>query len=307
MASHSTTHGMNRRLTIWIAAGLTTLLLWVFTLVFTARRSLDPSPWLKQAGALQQLGIVLRAYLVQHDDHIPESIESLRAWSASIPDFKVAADASLWWFFDPESGAKMAWGMSRDGRGPLVYAPRTFVAAKTGVETRLILAESETGAFRYEFVDEQELQRRREEASERQLKQAVLPLVPIADEEEAAACLRASKRGDMEAAARLVRWFEDHDQLDQAMHWRTRWTEARNSGVVKWPLLPPPFSRYHIFSEGDVLQSEKAASRGDLEAMEGLASWYRQNGIPEKSDHWMKRREEEMSRRGMGQLLHAPK
>lgn len=298
---------MSRRLTIWIAAGLTAPLLWVFMPVITARRSVDASPWLKQAGALRQLGAVLRAYIVQHDDHIPESIESLRAWSASIPEFRVAADASFWWFLDPESGAKMAWNMSRDGRGPLVYAPRTFVAAKTGVETRLILVESETGAFRYEFVDEREIQRRREEAAERQSMQPFIPPVPIAGDAEAAACQRAAKRGDMEAAARLVRWLEDHDQLDQAMYWRTRWTEARNSGVVQWPLLPPPFSRFYIFSEVDMAQSEKAASRGDLEAMEGLVSWYREHGLEEKSEHWLKRREEEMSRRGMGHLLRAPR
>jgi len=258
---------------------------------------------MKQGSSLSQLGIVLRAYLVQHDDRIPESVESLRAWSAAIPEFKEAADASFWWFLDPESGDKMAWGMSRDGKGPLLYSPRTFVVEKTGVETRLILSESDTGAFRYEFVDEEELRRRREEASRRQW----MPLVPIADNEEAASCLRAAKRGDMEAAARLVRWFEDHHQSDQAMYWRTRWTEARNSGSVSWPLLPPPFSRYYIYNEDDVLQSVKAAELGDLDAMEGLVSWYREHGHQEKSDHWAERRMEEMRRRGMGEVQRATK
>ena len=293
---------MSRRLTIWIAVGLS-ILLWLFWLVFTTSRSLDPSPWMKQGSSLSQLGIVLRAYLVQHDDHIPASIESLRTWSAAIPEFKEAADASFWWFLDPESGDKMAWGMSRDGKGPLLYSPRTFVVEKTGVETRLILSESDTGAFRYEFVDEEGLRRRREEASRRQL----MPLVPIADHEEAASCQRAAKRGDMEAAARLVRWFDDHHQSDPAMYWRKRWTEARNSGIVSWPLLPPPFSRYYIYNEDDVLKSEKAAELGDLDAMEGLVSWYREHGHQEKSDHWLKRREEEMSRRGMGKIQRATK
>lgn len=293
---------MSRRLAIWIAVAFSTLLV-VLWPVFTARRSLAPSPWMKQGSSLSQLGNVLRAYLVQHDDHIPESIESLRAWSASIPEFKEAADASFWWFLDPESGANMAWSMSRDGKGPLVYSPGTFVAEKTGVETRLILSENDTGAFHYEFVPEEGLRRRREEASRRQL----MPLVPIADIEEADSCRRAAKRGDMEAAARLVRWFEDHHQSDQAMYWRTRWTEARNSGIVKWPLLPPPFSRYYIYNEDDALQSEKAAEQGDLDAMGGLVSWYREHGRQEKSDHWLKRHEEEMSRRGMGKIQRGTK
>jgi hypothetical protein len=294
---------MSRRLTLWIAAGLSALLLCVLWPVFTARRSLDPSPWMKQGSSLSQLGIVLRACLVQHDDHIPESIESLRAWSASIPEFTEAADTSFWWFLDPESGAKMAWGMSRDEKGPLVYSPGTFFAEKTGVETRLILSESDTGAFHYEFVDEEGLRRRREEASRRQW----MPLVPIADNEEAASCQRAAKRGDMEAAARLVRWFEDHHQSDQAMYWRTRGTEARNSGIVSWPPLPPPFSRYYIYNEDDVLQSEKAAELGDLEAMKGLANWYREHDPRGKFDHWAERRMEEMRRRGLGQVQRATK
>lgn len=297
---------MSRRLTIWIAVGLSVLLL-LFWLVFTASRSLDPSPWMRQGLSLSKLGIVLRAYLVQHDDHIPDSIESLRAWSASTPEFKEAANASFWWFLDPESGDKMAWGMSRDGKGPLLYSPKTLVVEKTGVETRLILSESNTGAFHYEFVAEEELRRRREEASRRELTQAFQQLVPIANDAEADSCLRAAKRGDMGAAVRLVRWFEDHHQSDQAMYWRTRWAEARNSGIVSWPLLPPPFSRYYINNEDDALQSEKAASLGDLEAMEGLASWYREHGLREKSEQWAERWMEEMRRRGMGQLQRATK
>ena len=293
---------MSRRTAIWIAVGLLALLS-VFWPVFTTSRSLDPSPWMRQGISLSQLGNVLRAYLVQHDDHIPESIESLRAWAASIPEFKEAANASFWWFLDPESGAKMAWGMSRDGKGPLLYSPGTFVAEKTGVEIRLILSESDTGAFHYEFVDEEGLRRRREEASRRQW----MPLVPIADHEEAASCQRAAKRGDMEAAARLVRWFDDHHQSDQAIHWRTRWTEARDSGIVSWSLQPPPLSRYYSYNEDDALQSEKAAAQGDLDAMEGLVSWCREHGHQEKSDHWLKRREEEMSRRGMGKIKRATK
>lgn len=291
---------------IWIAVGFSTLLVMLWP-VFTARRSEAPSPWMKQGSSLSQLGNVLRAYLVQHDGHIPESIESLRAWSASTPEFKEAANASFWWFLDPESGAKMAWGMSRDGMVPVIFCPRTFVVEKTGVETRLILSESDTGTFHYEFVAEERLRRSREEAARRQLAAAFQPLVPIADDAEADSCLIAAKRGDMEAAARLVRWFEDHHQTDQARYWRTRWTEARNSGIVKWPLLPPPFSRYYIYNEDDALQSEKAAEQGDLDAMEGLVSWYREHGHQEKSDHWLKRHEEEMSRRGMGKIQRGTK
>lgn len=201
----------------------------------------------------------------------------------------------------------MGWEMSKDGQAPLVYSPVTFIADHTKIETRLILVEGDNGAFKYDFIAEEEFQRKIEEASRRNSFQGGLPLVPIANHEEAGRCLSAAKQGDMSEAARLVRWFEEHDEPDQAAYWRTRWYEARNSGIVKWPLLPPPFSRYYIFNERDVLQSEKAASLGDLDAMEGLASWYREHGLQEKSRYWAERRMEEMSRRGTGQVQRATK